>query len=528
MLGAIIGDVVGSRFEFNNIKTKKFDLFDKRCQITDDSVMSVAVADMCLNGYVPHNNRMIVQTFKKWGQRYPDAGYGDRFFNWVLSDLSEPYNSCGNGSAMRISAVGFYANSADEVKKYSKAVTRVTHNHPEGIKGAYVTAMCIYMARKGASKKEIKAFVEKYYDINFDYEHLRRTYKHEAEICQNTVPQAIFCFLISNGFEDCLRTTISIGGDCDTTAAISCAIAEAYYGIPTKIAEAVMEFIPEDMKEIICRFDREIQSSGFTRYGKVLKFIKPLEEHPDRLARWHTPEPRKDKDGTTIWSFGYPIYESDTVDFLNAMRSFMVHNYVEVIESYGIKYENIDIHQLDLAKYDDKLVLAMITAIIRSDRIHDGLIISMIENGSFLKLLLRLRDFDEILLKEDIITRFSYSYSCFGDFTKKESFSIDIASKDKIRIEYSSFKIDEAIKPVVVLDAADSKTLVTKLSNLNVLDWKEHYDPEEIIMDGESWNIEIDTYNLGYIQKSGNNAFPENWHSFRNFRRWLVSRLKYS
>ena len=528
MLGAIIGDVVGSRFEFNNIKTKKFDLFDKKCKVTDDSVMSVAVAEMCLNGYVPDNNPRIIQTFKKWGQRYPYAGYGNRFFHWVLSNEPEPYNSCGNGSAMRISAIGFYANSAEEVEAYSKAVTEVTHNHPEGIKGAYVTAMCIYMARKGASKKEIKAFVEKYYDINFDYEHLRRTYKHEAEICQNTVPQAIFCFLISNGFEDCLRTTISIGGDCDTTAAISCAIAEAYYGIPTKIAEAVMEFIPEDMKEVIRRFDREIQSSGITRYGKVLKFIKPLEEYPDRLAKWHEAEMRKDKDGNNILSFGYPIYESDVSEFLDAMQSFMVYDYVDVIESYGIKYENIDIHQLDLAKYDDKLVLAMITAIIRSDRINEGLIMSMIQNGSFLKLLLRLKDFDEILLKEDIITKIKYSFSCFGDYTKNEGFVIDIVSKDKVRIEYQSYSMADSIQPVVVLDAADSKTLITKLYNLNILDWQDHYEPADIIMDGESWDMEIDTYNLGHIRKGGNNAFPENWHSFRNFRRWIVSRLKKS
>jgi hypothetical protein len=170
----------------------------------------------------------------------------------------------------------------------------------------------------------------------------------------------------------------------------------------------------------------------------------------------------------------------------------------------------------------------MITAIIRSDRIHEGLIMSMIENGSFLKLLMRLKDFDEPLLKEDIITRLSYSYSCWGDFAKNESFVIDISSKDRIRIEYSSFKIDDAIKPVVVLDAADSKTLITKLYNLNILDWQEHYEPADIIMDGESWDMEIDTYNLGHIRKSGNNAFPENWHSFRNFRRWIVSRLKKS
>jgi type I restriction enzyme M protein len=255
MLGAIIGDIVGSRFEFNNIKTKNFNLFDERCSVTDDSVMTVAVAEMCLNGYVPNNTEMIIQSFKKWGQLYPWAGYGSAFFRWVLSEDSAPYYSCGNGSAMRISAVGFFAESEEEVELYSKAVTEVTHNHPEGIKGAYVTAMCIYLARKGASKKEIKAFVEKYYDIDFDYDTLIKTYKHEAEICQNTVPQAIYCFLISNGFEDCIRTTISIGGDCDTTAAISCAIAEAYYGIPERIAEQAMEYIPRGMKEIISKFD---------------------------------------------------------------------------------------------------------------------------------------------------------------------------------------------------------------------------------------------------------------------------------
>ena len=237
---------------------------------------------------------------------------------------------------------------------------------------------------------------------------------------------------------------------------------------------------------------------------------------------------RKDQDGRNLPSFGYPVYESDTIDFLDAMRSFMVHDYVEVIESYGIEYENVDIHAFDLAQYDDRLVLAMITAIIRSDRINEGLIMSMIEDGSFLKLLLRLKDFDKPLLKEDIVTRLVYSYSCWGDFAKNESFVIDISSKDRIRIEYSSFKMNDAIKPAVVLSEADSKTLITKLYNLNLLDWQEHYEPEEIIMDGESWHMEIDTYNLGHIRKDGNNAFPENWHSFRNFRRWMISRLKNS
>lgn len=254
MLGAIIGDVVGSRFEFRNIRTKDFQLFDQNCRITDDSVMSVAVAEMCLNGYVPNDKEMIIKTFKKWGRKYPLVGYGCKFINWVLTDRQNSYNSCGNGSAMRISAIGFFAKTKEEVEIYSKSVTEVTHNHPEGIKGAYVTAMCIFLARTGSPKEEIKEFVEKYYDINFDYLVLKKTYRFEM-LCQATVPQAIYCFLISDGFEDCLRTTISIGGDCDTTSAISCAIAEAYYGIPKDIKEQVQDFIPDDLNEIIKIFE---------------------------------------------------------------------------------------------------------------------------------------------------------------------------------------------------------------------------------------------------------------------------------
>lgn len=257
MLGALIGDIVGSRFEFNNIKTKKFQLFHHDCSVTDDSVMSVAVAEMCLKGFVPNNKDGIIKTFKKWGKKYPYAGYGSRFINWVLSNDINPYYSCGNGSAMRISAIGFYANTEEEVKLYSKSVTEVTHNHPEGLKGAEVTAMCIFMAKKGRTKEEIASYVKQYYDINFDYESLRQTYVHGQEICQITVPQAIYCFLISNDFEDCIRTTISIGGDCDTTASISGAIAETFYGIPDEIKNQVRKFIPLDMYEIVNDFDKK-------------------------------------------------------------------------------------------------------------------------------------------------------------------------------------------------------------------------------------------------------------------------------
>lgn len=250
MLGAIVGDIVGSVYEFNNIKTKKFPLLSKGCDMTDDSIMTIAVADIMKNGYI-NDKEKIIDTFKKWGKRYPYAGYGAKFFDWVLGTERKPYNSCGNGSAMRVSPVAWYANSPKEVIEYATKVTEVTHNHPEGIKGAIVTAMCIYYARIGKSKDFIKKYVEKNYDIDFDYEELRKNYYHGAEICQVTVPQAIYCFLISKNFEDCVRTTISIGGDCDTTAAISCAIAEAYYGIPSKIKNKISKYLTEEMKEVL-------------------------------------------------------------------------------------------------------------------------------------------------------------------------------------------------------------------------------------------------------------------------------------
>lgn len=249
MLGAIIGDTVGSVYEFNNIKTKDFPLLSPTSVLTDDSIMTLAIAECIQKGYVG-NKEKIVDTLKKWGRAYPNAGYGGMFYRWLFSGMRESYNSFGNGSAMRISSVGWYANSEEEVRLMSKSLTEVTHSHPEGIKGAEVTAMCVYYARIGKTKDFIKSYVEQYYDLNFDYEELRKNYYHGEEICQNTVPQAIYCFLISDDFEDCLRTTISIGGDCDTTAAISCAIAEAFYNdIDDTLKRNVINRLPKQKND---------------------------------------------------------------------------------------------------------------------------------------------------------------------------------------------------------------------------------------------------------------------------------------
>ena len=270
MLGAIIGDTVGSTYEFNNVRKKDFKLFTDESKLTDDSIMTLAVAEIIQNKWYDDKDK-IIDTLKRWGKAYPEVGYGGMFKKWLFDDnLREAYNSFGNGSAMRISSVGWYANSEEEVKKLARLVTEVTHNHEEGLKGAEVVAMCIYYARIGKSKEFIRSYVEQYYDINFDYNDLVEKYKFHAT-CQKSVPQAIYCFLISDNFEDCLRTTISIGGDCDTTSAMSCAIAEAYYkDIDKSLIESVFRLLPDkkddcDPKKVLKDFFKHREENNVSK-----------------------------------------------------------------------------------------------------------------------------------------------------------------------------------------------------------------------------------------------------------------------
>ena len=266
MIGAIIGDTVGSVYEFANVRSKNFPLYSKGSRPTDDTIMTLAVADILQNGW-QYDKKKVVQTFQKWGRAYPDAGYGGRFGCWLYSEDGAPYNSFGNGAAMRISPVGWYANTVEEVREWSRLVTEVTHNHPEGLKGAEVVATCIFYARRGAPKSVIKAYAEQYYNLDFDYEFLRNTYTFN-ETCQGSVPQAIFCFLISKDFTDCLRTTISIGGDCDTTAAIACSIAEAYYkDIDSRVENPMWQLLPKakdgcDARMVMVRFLVDCQADS--------------------------------------------------------------------------------------------------------------------------------------------------------------------------------------------------------------------------------------------------------------------------
>ena len=257
MIGAIIGDIAGSRFEWRNIKSKDFTLFTNACEPTDDSIMTLAVAQaiMNCNGDYSRLENETVSCMQEYGRAYPNAGYGGRFHRWIFSRDPKPYNSYGNGAAMRVSPCGFAATTLEEATMLARAVTQVTHNHPESMKAAEAVASAIYLARMGKTLEEIKAHIaEHYYSIDFSLDEIRPTYIFDVS-CQGSVPQAFEAFFESTGFEDAIRNAISIGGDSDTIAAITGGMAEAYYGVPENIRTQAMEFLDEKLAGILKRFE---------------------------------------------------------------------------------------------------------------------------------------------------------------------------------------------------------------------------------------------------------------------------------
>lgn len=250
MLGSIAGDIIGSVYEHHAVKTTEFPLFQNYSTFTDDSVLTMATAYSILN-HVPY-----AQCYKDFGRRYPGRGYGGGFQGWIMSDTLEPYNSWGNGSAMRVSPIGFAFDSIDEVLEQAKMSAEVTHNHPEGIKGAQATSLAIFFARKNKDKEFIRTEISKRftYDLNRTIDMIRPNYFFDVS-CQGTVPEAIIAFLDSDDYEHAVRLAVSLGGDADTLACITGAIAEAYYkGVPEHISSAVMKIIPQEFIEITNQF----------------------------------------------------------------------------------------------------------------------------------------------------------------------------------------------------------------------------------------------------------------------------------
>lgn len=262
MYGAILGDMIGAPYEFDRgNKKKEFPLFSSLSSYTDDSVMTIAVANALIasgkNANKDTIQESVVKQMQAWGKKYPYAGYGGRFRDWLFGSNPKPYNSYGNGSAMRVSSVGWLYDSIERTREVAIWTAAVTHNHPEGIKGAEAVASAIFLARTGVSKDEIDDYiVDNFgYDMTRSCDEIRPTY-HHAESCQETVPEAITAFFEGKDFEDVIRTAVSLGGDCDTLTCISGSIAEAFYGVPENLKKECRKRMKGDMLKVMDKFER--------------------------------------------------------------------------------------------------------------------------------------------------------------------------------------------------------------------------------------------------------------------------------
>ena len=264
MFGAILGDMIGSPYEFDmGDKSKDFPLFSKRSSYTDDTVMTVAVAGAFLEDNLTMDEegirQRLIESMHKYGKLFPNAGYGGRFGMWLFMEGTEPYNSWGNGSAMRVSSVAWLFDDLGLVRLMARLSAEVTHNHPEGIKGAEATASAIFLARTGNSKDEIKTYIENHfgYDLSRTCDEIRPDY-HHVESCQETVPEAITAFLEGESFEDVIRTAVSLGGDCDTLTCIAGGIAEGFYGVPEDLKQECRNRLPKELLDVLNKFETTI------------------------------------------------------------------------------------------------------------------------------------------------------------------------------------------------------------------------------------------------------------------------------
>ena len=264
MYGAILGDIIGSPYEFDRSgKTKDFPLFIPESRFTDDTVMTVAVADAFLSVSPAAADiqirQALVKSMQHFGRRYSDIGYGAKFLNWLLSDDPQPYGSWGNGSAMRVSAAGWLFDNLETVRRMARLSASVSHDHPEAVAGAEAVASAIFLARTGSAKEEIKNYIQSNfsYDLSRSCDEIRPGYRHDVR-CIGTVPEAITAFLEGSSFEDVIRTAVSLGGDCDTLTCIAGAMAEAYYGVPESLKDKARQYLPEDLTDVLLRFSCHI------------------------------------------------------------------------------------------------------------------------------------------------------------------------------------------------------------------------------------------------------------------------------
>ncbi len=503
MIGAIIGDIVGSRFEFNNCKSKDFELFNSQCQVTDDSIMTLAVAKAIMeaekikepsinryeydNEYYSLVERMTIKYMQEIGREYPNCGYGGMFFQWIFSENPQPYNSFGNGAAMRISPAGFVARTENEAIMLSEVVTGVTHNHDEGIKGAEATAVAIFMAKRGFTKGEIKdKIISNYYSLDFTIDEIRETYQFSVT-CQETVPQAIEAFLESNSFEDAIRIAISLGGDSDTLAAITGSIAEAYYGVPEDIKYKALAYLDEDLRAIYNDWSEfEESESTISKFKVLTKYIGKI-SNVESLGEWFVDE----------------FYQ-----FSESHPEYQLTSYGSILKSNGLDWNNEKIRNANLDFLDSISILALIMGSIRAERFCDGALLVFFKDGFIMKLLKRLKDIDD----SDVNAQIDEIYFEIGGFQGYDSYHIICNSNRAVIItnpwceapfekQYSSQELAK---------------LLEDFKMLHVEYWNSEYI-DNCICDGTQWQLVVKYNGQHGIVWEGSNAYPNNWDDLLSF-----------
>jgi len=525
MLGAIIGDIVGSRFEFNNHRSKDFDLFADGCFATDDSIMSLAVAKAIMEASKTRNfngkgydhdfhavlSDLTVKYMQEIGRKYPNCGFGGMFYQWVFSGKPEPYNSFGNGAAMRVSPAGFAATNEWEAEHLAETVTEVTHNHEEGIKGAKATAVAIDMARQGKLKSEIRErMAAEYYPLDFRIDDIRASYRFN-ETCQETVPQAIECFLESTSFEDAIRTAISLGGDSDTIAAITGAIAEAYYGIPDAIKEKALGYLDEELRAIYDEWVQFAPSDG-EQFKVLTKYIGKISA-ADSLGEWVIDT---ENDGTLEHPIQFPFvnysrlviaFEEDFYQFSEAHPEYELTRYGEILEKNGLKWGSDEMRSAKLDSLDEQGVLAMIMGAIRAERFCDGALPGFLEDGSLAGWLKRLKDIDWQRQERKVA---EIEFEDGGFFEGYTTYHLTFGDRDAEMSQTHSLGKTAPIDKRTY-SAKEADALRERFSSIHTEYWNASY-PNPCVCDGEQWSLTVRYTNGFTLEYSGSNAYPENWN----------------